>query len=104
MEPMRDQTKLKRFVETARNEYLICRVWQHEWPDRGTVETSGSEILWTKTCMRCTARKTLHIRRTTGEYLRASYQYPLGYLIPGGFGLDAKERGAIRLELIQRGG
>lgn len=104
MEPMRDPTELKKFLESAQNEFLICRVWQHEWPDHGAVGDTGTELLWRKVCLRCGTEKILHLRKSTGEYLFARYLYPRGYCIPGGYGLDSKERGAIRLELIQRGG
>lgn len=105
MEPMRDSTELKRFLESARRDFLVCRVWQHQWPEFGSVEEkSGIELVWTKICLRCGTEKHLHIRKATGEYLYATYGYPYGYLIPGGYGLDSKERGMLRLELIQRGG
>lgn len=97
-----DQTKVEKWAQGADDRFLICRVWQHQWPIAGEVLTVNRELYWTKTCLRCGTEKTLILDARDGMYRRANYNYPAGYTIRGADYLSRQERGLIRLRLLDR--
>lgn len=97
-----DRTKVEKWAQGADDKHLGCRVWQHQWPDLGAVQTVNRELHWTKTCLRCGTEKTLILDRHDGTYRRAKYNYPAGYTIRGADYLSRQERGLIRLRLLDR--
>lgn len=85
-------------------EFLMCRTWQHIWNlERGTVVREGSVLAWTVPCPRCGTQRTMRLSARQGHRRGNSYSYPKGYQFRDLHNyLDADDRGALRLMLIDR--
>lgn len=82
-------------------EFRPCRTYQHAW-DPTTVKQDGRHLVQGLICLRCKTIRKQKIDSRTGERLGNSYEYPDGYVLPGGGGaLSARERGMLRLAEVK---
>ena len=81
------------------DKFLECRTLQHAW--RATdVTIDGRVYIQHLRCMHgCGTVRHVRIDRRTGRIKGASYTYPDGYALTGGY-LSADERGSLRLRTV----
>lgn len=87
-------------ISDISEEFLWCRDVMHSWdPYNARVSrnkiTRRNEVHQILICTRCSTLKT-RIMTTNGDMLRASYQYPNGYLLKDHGPMTPADRAMIR--------